>query len=154
MNIQDAAVRREVIHNQVVFIPNSQAWDEILRDRSWDNIPLLSPDFAAAWLKQYGQFPVAHLGLIRRSNSMWRLLPLLKLSGRYYRVHFENVICEHCTQRCGPSATPDTVSYAGTGYTPSDAWNDFRDLPIRNCPHCRGTLRRRQTIWLAHEDAV
>jgi hypothetical protein len=76
------------------------------------------------------------------------LVPLLHLGGRIYRVHFEDVSCEHCSRRCGMSATPDTGAYAGTGLTLQQRVAEFSDLPLQACPHCGGLLRRRQTIWL------
>jgi len=153
MNADDPRIRRELIHNQVVLLPTPTAWAEILKDGSLERIPLALPEWVAGWLREYARFDAAHLGLVQWRNR-WSPLPLLCLDSYYYRVHFENVICEHCGKRCGPSATPDSVSYAGTGLTTAEVWAQFKNLPVRSCPHCSGMLRRRQTVWLVSEDAA
>ena len=150
MDLDDLRIRREQLNGQEVLLPSVEAWRDILTNGHIDDLSLTMFDleWAAGWLNAYGSFEQACLGVLKRHGSWW-LLPLLRLNGWYYRVHFENVVCEHCQQRCGPSATPDTSAYAGTGYTTAQAWGEFDSLSLQCCPHCGGMLRRRQTVWLA-----
>ena len=148
MDSKDPRIRQACLHNQIVFLPNSEAWRELVLNSDLDKMPVRQPEWIAHWLDEYAPYDVAHLGLFRWKDG-WLPVPLLHLSGRYFRVHFENVICEHCGRRCGPSATPDTAAYAGTGLTTAQVLQEFDVLPLQHCPHCGGVLRRRQTVWLA-----
>jgi hypothetical protein len=152
MSTHDPRIRREQMHGQEVLLPTSRAWREVVRGDLLNVLPSQIPEWQTrwlhGWLDTYSGFAVARLGLVR-SPVGWMIRSLLKLEGRYYRVHFEDVICEHCGQRCGPSASPDTVAYAGTAYSLERVWEEFDQLPVCNCPHCGGELRRRQTVWLA-----
>jgi hypothetical protein len=145
----DARIGRELMQGQEVFVPTAEAWRDILRASTLDGLPAPLPEWVSDWLDNYARFDVAALGLVRMGATGWMPVPLLRLGGRTLRVHFEDVICEHCGRRCGPSATPDTTAYAGTGYTLAEAWAEFDGLPVQSCPHCGGVLRRRQTLWLA-----
>lgn len=152
MDSDDPRIRREQLNGQEVLLPSVEEWRDILLNGYIDGLSLTMFDleWAAAWLNAYGGFEQARLGVLKRRGK-WELLPLLLLDGRYYRVHFENVVCEHCQQRCGPSAKPDLVAYAGTGYTTAQERGEFDALSLQCCPHCGGMLRRRQTVWLAAE---
>ncbi|WP_426170774.1 hypothetical protein [Pseudoduganella sp. R-34] len=155
MEIADPRIRTEVIHGQIVHFPSLEAWSEIIRDAALGDIALPIPDWIKRWLDEYGQFHVAHLGLVHKPHHIgWLVVPMLRLDGRYYRVHYEDVICEHCDRRCGASATPDSVSYAGTSVDPQKVWDEFNELPLQSCPYCHGMLRRRQTVWLASQPAA
>ena len=148
MTADDPRIRRADIHGQEVLLPCPEAWREIARDGGLDGQPVLPQGgWVSAWLDRYSGYPAASLGLVRL-RGQWVPLPLLYLDGRYYRVHFEDVVCEHCGRLCGPSAAPDAVAYAGTGYSTERAWAEFDRLPVCSCPHCGGALRRRQTVWL------
>jgi hypothetical protein len=142
----DPRIRRAEIHEQEVLLPSPDAWREIARDGGLGGQPVLG-GWVSAWLDRYSGYAAASLGLVP-FRSGWMVLPLLRVDGRYYRVHFEDVICEHCGRRCGPSATPDTTAYALAGYSSERASAEFDRLPVCSCPHCGGILRRRQTVWL------
>jgi hypothetical protein len=148
MMSNDPRICKKYLHNQEIIFPNLEAWRDIIREGYLDNMPLWTSSDLGMWLDEYASFEVAYLGLVQWCNE-WMPLTFVYLENRYFRVHFENVICEHCKQRCGSSATPDTVSYACTGLTHSEIWAEFDILPIQHCPHCGELLRRRQTIWLA-----
>jgi hypothetical protein len=150
---RDPRIRREQIHNQDVLLPTIEAWRQILREGQLDGMPVPIPEMLSGWLDAYAQFEVASLGLVRWPGR-WQPLPLLRLGGRCYRVHFENVICEHCDRQCGPSACPDSAQYAGTGYSPQQVSAEYSELPVQHCPHCQGLLRRRQTLWLASQSSI
>jgi hypothetical protein len=133
----DNRIHRELLHNQEVFIPTPVAWRNILRAGMPEGLPVPLPQWIALWLDSYATFDVTALGIVRRGALGWMLLPLLRLDGRTLRVHFEDVICEHCHQRCGPSATPDTVAYAGTGYTDEQVWGRVRRAATAVVPSLR-----------------
>lgn len=156
MQSDDPGIASKLLHGQVVYFPTGDAWVEILADKALSGLPIAIPEFASAWLDEYAKFEAAHLGLVRNPRrESWSLLPLLLLDGHYYRVHFENVICHSCQRRCGPSAKPETVAYAGTAIeSTKDAWAEFDRLPLQSCPHCHEVLRHRQTVWLAYPDAA
>jgi hypothetical protein len=122
------------LHGQEVFVPTVEAWRAILSAGSLDGLPLMLSDWIARWLDAYSRFEAASLGIVRRGAQGWLPLTLLRLGNRVLRVHFEDVLCEHCGQRCGASATPDTVAYAGTGLTPEQAWAELDGLPVQACP--------------------
>jgi hypothetical protein len=148
MQSTDPRIQCERLHNQDVFVPTPEAWRDILRDGELDGLSVPIPGWIAGWLAEYSGFAMARLGIVLL-RGRWLLIPLLYTRGKYFRVHFEDVICEHCGSRCGPSAQPDTTLFAGTGLTTAQVWAEFDELPVHRCPHCDGILRRRQTIWLA-----
>ena len=154
MTTDDPRVECHRLHGEEVYIPNADAWRDIMRDGGLGGSPVPMPEWVARWLDDYSRFAVAALGVrrLKPSPRQWHLLPLLKLGGRLLRVHYEDVVCEHCGRRCGPSATPDVVQYAGTSLSTAQAWSEFVPFPVQHCPHCGGVLRRRQTVWLASAD--
>lgn len=103
-----------------------------------------------SWLETYGPPPDASLGLFAL-HGKWRSTSLLRVGGRYLQVHFEDVICEHCAQRCGLSATRQPANYLNMSFT--DACKEFAPYPVLPCPRCGGLLRRRQTFWLANRQS-
>src|ERR1035437_5392689 len=109
MTLDDPRIRHEPLQGEEVYVPSTDAWLDILRQGHLDSRPCPMPDWVKHWLDDYSSHPVAALGLVKKKKmpDAWCILPLLRISGHYFRVHFENVICEHCRQRCGPSATPD-----------------------------------------------
>ena len=137
----------ETIHRQQVLLPDASDWEKIVAEGTVAGLPLLQPSGVTQWLSSWGALNVAKLGLVEWKGKWWSL-PLLLLNGYYYRVHFENVICEHCGQRCGPSATLDTTAYALAGYSTAEAIAEFAKLSVQSCPHCHGLLRQRHTVWL------
>lgn len=146
-------VARILLQGQEALVPTPDAWREALRVGHVEGVPVPIPERVARWLDEYSSFEEAALAMVRFPGDRWHVVPLLRIAGRMLRVHFENVICEHCNSRCGPSATLDTPSYAGTGLTTAQVWAEAEGMPVQSCPHCRGTLRRRQTLWLAAERA-
>jgi hypothetical protein len=144
----DPRIRRAEIHEQEVLLPSLEAWRDIARDGRLSRQPVLPlGGWVSAWLDRYSGHAAASLGLVPL-RGRWVVLPLLCVGGRYYRVHFEDVACEHCGRQCGPSATPDITAYAGSGYSAERAWAEFDRLTVCSCPYCGDILRRRQTVWL------
>lgn len=113
-----------------------------------DNKPLPLPEWVRHWRLHYGHFPEAELALVIVRGA-WFMISIISIEDRHYRVHFEDVWCEHCGRNCGPSATPDFVAYAGSDLSQAQRREEFDGLPIQDCSHCKRALRRRQTIWLA-----
>ena len=152
MELSGSDYHHELLHGQDFVLPSKMQWQEICAVGSLEGTPVPVRELIQNWLRSWAELQAAQLGATK-IREQWMLVPLLVLKGRYYRVHFEDVICEHCDRRCGPSATPESVSYAGTGLTQAQIWAEFATLPIKACPHCGGLLRRRQTIWLAADEA-
>src|SRR5690242_10348272 len=116
MELNDARIEVAKLHNQVVYLPSAEGWKALLGGEPLGRSRLQMRWWIDAWQKQFGAFEVARLGLTLQENR-WAIVPLLHLSGEWYRVHFEDVICEHCEKQCGPSAVPQADAYAGTGLT-------------------------------------
>jgi hypothetical protein len=137
--------RRVNLHGQEVVLPSKDQWQEIcLRGvLDGDQVPMI--DWIQRWISEYGGYSVSQLGATRLRGKWW-LTPMCFLGGRYYPVHFEIVVCEHCQSNCGASACPDTTAYAGTGLSTAEAWAEFDGLPIKACRNCGEKLRRRQTV--------
>jgi hypothetical protein len=146
MKSSDLDIERCVVDGQELFILSSDAWQQALTGTELDGMPLPIPGWIAGWLKEYGDFEAARLAIHHTNSNRWMLVPLVKLNETYYRVHFENVICEHCERRCGPSATPDYAQYPSV--VAKAKWEEIMKLPVEKCPHCGGTLNRRHTLWL------
>lgn len=145
-------VRRLLLNGQDVLVPTTAAWREIVRSAVLDGAPISNTDWVTRWLNEYGELDAASLGIVRWPDR-WMPLQLLTVGSRTVRVHFEHVICEHCDRRCGPSATfSDPSDFVGTGYTHEQRMAGYAALPPKACPHCRGVLRRRQTMWLAADN--
>jgi hypothetical protein len=140
------SMRREQVGRQTIVLPSNAEWAALLTVGLLDDLPLVSEAVARRWLASFGHLKEAGLGLYIQTGKWWAA-PLLKLRGRYYHVHFEDVICEHCGRRCGLSATPQPASYFNMSF--SDAWKEFSPYPVLPCPHCGELLRRRQTFWFA-----
>ncbi|MCE9635256.1 MAG: hypothetical protein K8T90_06060 [Planctomycetes bacterium] len=152
MKAADARIRRLLLNGQDVLVPTAPAWREILRSGDLDGAPIRRPEWVERWLEEYGELEPASLGIVRWPDG-WVPIQLLTVGPRAIRVHFENVICEHCDRRCGPSATfADPADFVGTGCTDEQRMAEYREFPPRTCPHRHGVLRRRQTMWLASEE--
>ena len=148
MELSGSDYHHELLHGQDFVLPSKTQWQEICAVGPLEGTPVPVRELIQNWLRSWAEFQAAQLGATK-IREQWMLVPLLVLKGRYYRVHFEDVICEHCDRRCGPSATPESVSYACTGLTPAQIRAEFETLPIKACPHCGGLLRRRHTSgWL------
>lgn len=151
MNTIDSRIHCERLHNQDLFIPTLDSWLDILKIGTLNELAIPTSDLISCWLKEYTPFQEAKLSLVLNKQLRWSLIPLLQLHEGTFRVHYENVICEHCEQRNGPSATPDTTAYAGTGYSHEQIWKEFSVLPVKSCKFCGNILRRRQTIWMGEK---
>jgi hypothetical protein len=148
MELDDPRIEVRRIHGQDVYLPSREAWAILVDGEPLAGLDIPVRELVREWLRALSHFEVVRLGLTRL-RGRWHLVPLLRQSDRWYRVHFEDVSCDHCQQRCGWSAAPDTVAYAGTALTTPEIFEAFAPLGIRACPHCGAPLRRRHTVWLA-----
>lgn len=137
---------RTWVDGQELVIPSAGVWSRILPEGEFEGLALPLPSRVRPWLTEYAAFEVTRLAIHRSFGPRWNLVPLLRLNGDYLRVHYENVICEHCERRCGPSATPDFVLYPSA--VAQARWSYIMSLRTERCPHCRGELRRTHTLWL------
>ncbi len=131
-----------------VALPTFNEWCEASASGRLYGAPLVRPEGISPWLATYGHVSEAVLGAWLRHDKWWAI-PLLHIETAYYPVHFEDVICNHCKQRGGLSASPDTTSLWWPGGAYADAWALFKDLSVLRCPHCHNLLSHRQTIWFA-----
>ena len=132
---------------QPILIPTKEEWYELLSSGEYNGYPLSSTtiDFARRDLEDYDSSPDVVLGLVDQPGR-YLYLRMLEIDGVLHRVHFEDVICEHCNKRSGMSAKPDLVCYVGAPKS-KEAEEAAWKLPIMKCKHCNGDLRFRNTIW-------
>ena len=150
MKIALADIPRRIVDGQDLYLPSFTMWRQLLAFGQLGEMSLSLLDWIKRWLGEYGKFPVAALALHRRPHdTKWSPIPLLQLNGEYFRVHYEDVICEHCHRRCGASATPDSTLYLSSASAVICA--KLALLPVKACPHCSGKLLLRQTLWLDDE---
>jgi len=139
----------KVINNwgQEVIIPTREEWEIMLADGRYngDQLSEVTIEYAGRDLEDFKNCPeiVLEFTLCHGRESYLRML---KIDNNLHRVHFEDVICEHCGKRTEMSATPDLVGYAGATRAKA-AQEAVRALPIKNCKHCHAELSRRNTIW-------
>ena len=133
---------------QDVLIPSREEWESILEDKKYNDYELSSTscDLAKSHLEYFRNSPEVVLALVGSPQKNFYYLTLLKINDILYRVHFENVICEHCNEISGMSATPDYVAYAGARRA-EEARQAMEKLPVMSCKHCGEKLNRRHTIW-------
>lgn len=145
MDFAEKDIPTLLLDGQELFLPSLKSWQTIIERGTFLGMQVISTDWISGWLQEFGHFDVASLAL-HRAYGRWMITPLLFLNGEYFRVHYENVICEHCQRRCGASATPDFGQYPSS--VAQDMWARIMALPVENCPHCNGELHRRHTLWL------
>jgi len=133
---------------QNILIPTKDEWSDILKAKKISGCELskVCCDFAEEDLVCFKNSPEVILGLVDQPGRYY-YLRLLEIEGVLHRVHFEDVICEHCNKRSGMSASPDIVSYAGATKK-NEAKSAVWAVPVMSCIHCNGKLNRRHTIWM------
>jgi len=134
---------------QRIIIPTRDEWKDLLREKKYNGYDLsrVTCEFAERDLIDFESNPEVVLALVDHPGR-YLYLRLLEIDGTLYRVHFEDVICEHCNKRSGMSATADLVSYAGAKRA-DEARNEMAKLPVMDCKICGGKLNMRHTLWFA-----
>lgn len=132
---------------QSILVPTKEEWSKILTAGELNGFPLSSTtiEFATRDLEEFECSPDVVLGLVDQPGRNL-YLRMLEIDDVLHRVHFEDVICEHCNKRSGVSAMPDRVMYAGASRAKEAeeaAWN----LQVKKCKHCDADLKHRHTIW-------
>lgn len=132
-----------------ILIPAREEWEVLLKEKKFNGYDLSQVicKYAERDLLEFAPNPEVVLALELHLERYW-YLRLVNLDGILHRVHFENVICEHCNISSGMSATVDLASYGGVKRA-DEARQSMAKLPIKCCKNCGGTLNRRQTIWFA-----
>ncbi len=142
----------EVIENwgQEVLIPSSEEWEDIFKtalflENEVDTSTLKTAKF------DIDNFKSNHELLIGFVQFPWinTYIRLLQLHGEHHRIHIEDVICEHCNERSGYSATPYLLSYEGAP-NKSEGMKSVLSQPVENCKLCRQPLKQRHTLWFAN----
>jgi hypothetical protein len=144
----DDDVRSRVIHGQEVFLPTADEWYRLAAVGRFRGRTIPPGGRLPELARRLAGHADAVLGLTAWADR-WLAVPLVRLGSEFWRVQFEDVLCEHCSRRAGLSATPDRSLYAGTSVDPRTLEESLRRMPVRHCPHCGAPLRRRQTLWLA-----
>ena len=134
---------------QKILIPTKEEWEVMLGQKNYNGYDLgrVTCEFVERDLVEFKSNPEVVLALVDQPGR-YLYLRLLNIGGILYRVHFEDVICEHCKKRSGMSATPDFVAYAGAKKK-DEAWQAILKLPVMSCKNCGGKLNRRHTLWFA-----
>ena len=142
----------EVIENwgQEVLIPSSNEWEGIFKTALFlENEVVLSTLKTARFdIDNFKSNTELLIGFVQRPriNSYVRLL---RFNGELHRIHIEDVICEHCNERSGYSATPYLPSYEGAP-NKSEGVKSILSQPVENCKLCRQPLKQRHTLWFAN----
>jgi hypothetical protein len=158
MEINDPRITSYIVDGQVLYIPNEEAWEELMIFPHFGEVEIPVQDLIFDKVRRNLRFEEikSALGFAFGNLMFYELLKLdgieiLELNIEWIRVFIENVICEHCKKPAGFSATSgDCESYMGC----EDRWLTMRqglDFPVLPCPHCSKPLQRRHTIWLANE---
>ena len=134
---------------QSILLPTKEEWAVLLREKKYNGYDLgrVVCESAERDLIDFELNSDVVLALVDHPGR-YLYLRLLNIDGVLYRVHFEDVICEHCTKRSGMSATADFVSYAGAKRA-DDARQEMLKLPVMSCKNCGGKLNMRKTLWFA-----
>lgn len=111
---------------------------------------LRHPDIIKPTLQYYREIKGVEIAIITDKGQQ---LPIcfVTISGHRYRVHIEDVICEHCNQRSGVSGTPGVWELYLFCSDPHEVLKNAMSLPVKKCVHCSKPLNRRHTIWFEHE---
>lgn len=108
------------------------------------------PDILKHALQYYRELKGVEIAFIV-NKGRHLLTCFVTISGDRYRVHIENVICEHCNQRSGVSGTPGAWDLYLFCSDPHAVHKKAMALPVKKCVHCSQPLNRRHTIWFEHE---
>jgi len=139
----------EVIENwgQEVLIPSSNEWRDILETSSFlgNEVTATTLTTAKFDINNFKSNTELLIGFVQRPriNSYVRLL---RLNDEFHRIHIEDVICEHCNERSGYSATPYLPSYEGAP-NKREGVKAILSLPVENCKVCKKLLIQRHTLW-------
>jgi hypothetical protein len=137
---------------QNILIPTKAEWEVLLRDKKYNGYEFSKSvcESAKRDLVSFESNPEVVLALVYHPRLSYMYLRLLHIDRVLYRVHFEDVICEHCNKRSGLSATPDFGAYVGAKRE-DEAREAMLKLPIMNCKNCGGKLSSRHTLWFAQQ---
>jgi hypothetical protein len=139
------------IDGQNLIFLNQEDISDIVETGKFDGEKLLHSDLLNPSLLYYREIKgvdIAFLG----AQGRYQLICFVTVSGKIYRVHIEDVICEHCDQRSGVSGTPIGPLYLFCS-EPHAVLRKAMELPVKKCVHCLGILNQRHTIWFEHEQS-
>ncbi|WP_231757857.1 hypothetical protein [Microbulbifer elongatus] len=124
----------------------------ILETKSFEGFSLFHYDILAQALQEYREYTGVEIALMG-ARGRYQLICFVRVSGERYRVHIEDVICEHCDKRGGISGTPGVWDLYLFCEDPHAVHSNAMALPVKKCIHCSGLLSRRHKIWFEHEQS-
>ena len=143
-------MRIEHLDGQQLFFIEDQDVIYILEKGIFDGNKLWHIEYLHEAISEYLNYSGVELALIG-SGGRYSLICFVNVDGKKYRVHIENVICEHCGERSGVSGTPGVWDLYFQCSNPKKTWKDAMSLPVKCCKHCNNPLQRRHTIWFENE---
>ena len=123
---------------------------KILKTKTFEAFALSHYEILAPALHEYREYSGVEIALMG-ARGRYQLICFVSVCGKRYRVHIEDVICEHCGKMSGISGTPGVWNLYQFCEDPHAVHSKAMALPVKKCIHCSGLLNRRHTIWFEHE---
>lgn len=157
MNGPDPRFEERLIDGQMVTIPTTESWQEILRDPDFLGRPVyldgtrkMVTDLLTFVTKHSDKF---RLGMFSTGGlKAWTVLPLQLIGDRLQRVHIEYVTCNQCGRRRAIANPSEPSLYFGVPDKVA-ATRAALELPRVNCPVCGAPLPRVAT-WAESEEGA
>lgn len=154
MKSNDPNIRKEIIDGQIVFVPDSSAWEVLLKHPYLDGVllwgndllPIIQDKLEIA--KSYkNEFQLCFYSPSKTQNTQrWLFCLLLFIHGRWQRVEIEYMVCAKCGWT-GRIANPLEFSlYFGVPDWQA-AMKSTSQYTFLSCPQCSEKLQR-PAIWI------
>jgi hypothetical protein len=85
-----------IVDGQLLFCPNSEQWEEIFQDKSFNEVPIGSIELIREKTIRNSKYPIIKSCLaILAIHKKWVMFyELLQLGDEYHRVFIESIICD------------------------------------------------------------
>ena len=141
----------EHLDGQRLFFIEQQDVIEILEKGVFDGYKLMHAEILQQSLSEYKDYRGVELAFLG-SKGRYSLICFVTINDKKFRVHLENVICEHCDKRNGVSGTPSMRDLYFQCTEPHKIWEEAMSLTVKSCKHCNNLLKRRHTIWFEDDN--
>ena len=145
------SVERINLDGQNLIFLSQEDISDILETGYFDGDKLLHSDILNPVLQDYREIKGVDIAFMG-AKGRYQLICFVTVSGEKYRVHIEDVICEHCDQRSGISGTPGVWDLYSSCQYPHAVHDKAMALPVKKCVHCSNPLNRRHTIWFERDE--